>query len=82
MSASGTILRLITGWAPAREFHAHDVAAPASSGRRSRRPCSPRGHHLDRMIGSSRTGPAFAHASLKAMEPAILKAISEESTSW
>ena len=34
------------------------------------------------MMGSSRTGSASRIASLKAMEPAILKAISEESTSW
>ena len=34
------------------------------------------------MMGSSRQGLAFRQASLKAMEPAILKAISEESTSW
>ena len=33
------------------------------------------------MIGSSSVGPAFWQASLKAMEPAILNAISEESTS-
>ena len=31
--------------------------------------------------GSSSVGPAFWQASLKAMEPAILNAISEESTS-
>ena len=34
------------------------------------------------MIGSRMTGWAFGAASLKHMEPAILKAISEESTSW
>ena len=34
------------------------------------------------MIGSSRTGLALRAASLKAIEPAILNAISEESTSW
>ena len=34
------------------------------------------------MMGSSRTGSALAAPSLKPMEPAILKAISEESTSW
>ena len=34
------------------------------------------------MIGSSRTAPACASASLMAIEPAILKAISEESTEW
>ena len=35
------------------------------------------------MIGSRITGLAFLlAASLKAMEPAILKAISDESTSW
>ena len=34
------------------------------------------------MIGSSSVGPAFWQASLNAMEPAILNAISEESTSW
>ena len=34
------------------------------------------------MIGSSRRGLAFAQASLNAIEPAILNAISEESTSW
>ena len=33
------------------------------------------------MIGSCSVGSAFRQASLKAMEPAILKAISEESTS-
>ena len=32
--------------------------------------------------GSSRAGLALRAASLKAIEPAILKAISEESTSW
>ena len=34
------------------------------------------------VMGSRMTGSAFFMASLKAMEPAILKAISEESTSW
>ena len=34
------------------------------------------------IIGSSSVGPAFRHASLKAMLPQILNAISEESTSW
>ena len=34
------------------------------------------------MTGSRRTGEAFLAPSLNAMEPAILKAISEESTSW
>ena len=34
------------------------------------------------IIGSSRAGPARAAPSLKAIEPAILKAISLESTSW
>ena len=32
--------------------------------------------------GSSRTGLAFCIAFLNAIEPAILNAISEESTSW
>ena len=32
--------------------------------------------------GSSSIGPAFGIASLNAIEPAILNAISEESTSW
>ena len=35
-----------------------------------------------RMIGSSSTGSADATACLKAIEPAILNAISDESTSW
>ena len=34
------------------------------------------------MIGSSSTGCAFFAASWNAIEPAILKAISEETTSW
>ena len=34
------------------------------------------------MMGSRMAGFAFLQASLKAMEPAILNAISEESTSW
>ncbi len=34
------------------------------------------------MMGSNRTGAALLTAFLKAKEPAILKAISEESTSW
>ena len=34
------------------------------------------------MMGSSRTGPASAAAFLNAREPAILKAISDESTAW
>ena len=34
------------------------------------------------MIGSSSTGSALRAASLSAIEPAILNAISEESTSW
>ena len=34
------------------------------------------------MIGSSSTAPAFDAASLNAIEPAILNAISEESTEW
>ena len=34
------------------------------------------------IIGSRITGSAFFAAAWKAMEPAILKAISEESTSW
>ena len=34
------------------------------------------------MIGSSRRGSALWQASLNAIEPAILNAISEESTSW
>ena len=34
------------------------------------------------MIGSSRIAPAFCIASLNAIEPAILNAISLESTSW
>ena len=34
------------------------------------------------MIGSSSTGLAISAAFLKAIEPAILNAISEESTSW
>ena len=35
-----------------------------------------------RIIGSSTTGLAFSTASLTAIDAAILKAISEESTSW
>ena len=34
------------------------------------------------IIGSKRTGSAFFIAFLNAIEPAILNAISEESTSW
>ena len=34
------------------------------------------------IIGSSSTGSALRAAALKAIEPAILKAISDESTSW
>ena len=34
------------------------------------------------MTGSSRMGPAPLQAALNAIDPAILKAISEESTSW
>ena len=34
------------------------------------------------MMGSSSVGPAFCAASLKAMLPQILNAISLESTSW
>ena len=34
------------------------------------------------MIGSSSVGRAWCTASLKASEPAILNAISEESTLW
>ena len=34
------------------------------------------------MIGSISTAPAFSIASLNAIEPAILKAISDESTEW
>ena len=34
------------------------------------------------MTGSSSTGSALRAASFTAMEPAILNAISEESTSW
>ena len=34
------------------------------------------------MIGSSSTGLAFETASFMAIEPAILKAISDESTVW
>ena len=34
------------------------------------------------MMGSRMAGLAFLQASLNAMEPAILNAISEESTSW
>jgi hypothetical protein len=34
------------------------------------------------MIGSRRTGFALTKASLKALYVAILKAISDESTSW
>jgi hypothetical protein len=34
------------------------------------------------MTGSSSTGLAFLAASLNAIEPAILNASSEESTSW
>ena len=34
------------------------------------------------MIGSRIAGSALANASLIAYEPAILKAISDESTSW
>ena len=34
------------------------------------------------MIGSKSTGSAFLIADLNAIEPAILNAISEESTSW
>ena len=35
-----------------------------------------------RMIGSSSTGLAFCAASWNAIEPAILNAIQDESTSW
>ena len=35
-----------------------------------------------RMIGSRIIGSAFSTASLRAIEPAILNAISDESTSW
>ena len=35
-----------------------------------------------RMTGSSSTGLAFFAASWNAIEPAILNAISDESTSW
>ena len=35
-----------------------------------------------RMIGSRIVGSAFEKASLTAIEPAILNAISDESTSW
>ena len=34
------------------------------------------------IIGSSRAGLALLAAALKTIEPAILNAISEESTSW
>ena len=34
------------------------------------------------MTGSRMTGSAFGNASLTAIEPAILNAISDESTSW
>ena len=34
------------------------------------------------MIGSSSTGEHFSSASFMAIEPASLKAISEESTEW
>jgi hypothetical protein len=34
------------------------------------------------MIGSSRTGPAFSSAAFMPREPAILNAISDESTVW
>jgi hypothetical protein len=34
------------------------------------------------MMGSSRTGFALRAPSWRAIEPAILKAISDESTSW
>jgi hypothetical protein len=34
------------------------------------------------MIGSSSTGSAFIYASFHAIEPAILNAISDESTVW
>ena len=34
------------------------------------------------IIGSSSTGEAFRTASLAAIEPAILNAISDESTGW
>ena len=34
------------------------------------------------MIGSSSTGSAFEYASLNAIDPAILNAISDESTVW
>ncbi len=34
------------------------------------------------IIGSSRTGALLRRPSLIAMEPAILNAISDESTSW
>ena len=34
------------------------------------------------LIGSSRIGVAFAIASLKPSDPAILKLISDESTEW
>ena len=35
-----------------------------------------------RMTGSRIVGSAFSTASLRAIEPAILNAISDESTSW
>ena len=35
-----------------------------------------------RMIGSRMAGSALSKASLTAIEPAILNAISDESTSW
>ena len=57
---------------PRRELRSPLTAPTASSGTVT----------SSSMIGSSSTGSAFVYASLNAIEPAILNAISEESTVW
>src|SRR6266446_6044711 len=57
---------------PRRELRSPFTAPTASSGTVT----------SSSMIGSSSTGSAFSYADLNAIEPAILNAISEESTVW
>ena len=67
---------------PARDFRALNLAAPRIQVAENRRHVFFGNDHFHPHDGLEQTGLAFAQASLNAIEPAILKAISELSTSW
>ena len=69
-------------WAPLTVLHALDAAAARVDVADDVAHVLLGHDDLDLIMGSSSAGAPLVMASLNAMEPAILNAISEESTSW